>query len=985
MNTRRNFVNYATMTLHDGTVLNLTPSDFRISGNSFTDDLVDGDSFQIGSAIGKTATLLLDNTDGRTEIVGSSTVTYPHGKFSEYDFYMAYFTLYVCLPDSYHYEGELRDQMIRIGRFTVVNPVANSSTIEITGVDNMYMFDKSFDECNLDFTNGVSLLTVLNKCCQDCNVVIGYGSFDNQNLTVNKKPEGVTYRQVVSYIAQIAGCNAKITETGALTLVSYDMSPISANIDGGIFDSDNPYSTGDDIDGGYFDMSSAIVAGELTYVTPPESSSAPLLGLFVSNDTTGLIGTYDSYVYIDNISDEDNFNCQIIVYKYENSAYTVIETIGHIPVGYTRLSDLFVLQDDGNTTWYYIRFQQRNTREISFDVKVVLEEHYDGGDFTTPLRFHNLTATTGTQISTDDVQFTGVEVKVDETDVHYPDTDGWDNYVLLVSDNPFVEGYESNIAIFLYNKLSTLKFRPFSCQSIQDPTIEAGDCAIVYDTKGNMYNSIITNVQFTTGGYTELSCKAQSPIKQNSRYVNPAAQAVVQAEKKMDDYNAQVAHFNELASEALGYYQTVENNTSTGATITYIHNNPTLETSTIIWKITADGIFISEDGGQSYNAGYDTSTGTMLVNLVYARGLSCDWIRTGELDVGVGNEYNTGSVFRAFTDYVMNSIHVTAGSTITFRMDTLAARGFNSDAPLGVYVSNISTGDFTAYMTLSKYVDGSPVEIERLNLVPGNNLTATKLDHTLTTNPSYMIRFNANGGANEFDVDVYVPILNTSINNTGINTQKIIATGGEIAGYTINDPVNGNGLFYNKNDVYAEYSVNKMHIGGKDGNTWTFTATAEGGGFLHIDYASYSAGGLWITGNGANDIYDFSGGAMHITKSSVSCDAHGEVQWSGSDRKLKKNIKDLSIKKAQQLISMVRPREFEFKSKSGTRYGFIAQELREVLSENSGIEFENAGIRNINYNDFIAPLCMIVNKQQKEIDLLKAEVEQLKSIVNAKE
>ena len=221
MNTRRNFVNYATMTLSDGTVLNLTPSDFRISGQSFTDDWSDGEAFQVGTAIGKTATLLLDNTDGREEEIGSSTVVYPHGKFSDYDFYMAYFTLYVCLPDAYHYGGELRDQMIRIGRFTVTTPVANSATIEITGVDDMYMFDTSFDECTLDFstTPAPSLYTILYRCCQDCGVAVGFSAdFPNSTLTVSEKPEGVTYRQVVSYVAQMAGCNAVISETGALTL-----------------------------------------------------------------------------------------------------------------------------------------------------------------------------------------------------------------------------------------------------------------------------------------------------------------------------------------------------------------------------------------------------------------------------------------------------------------------------------------------------------------------------------------------------------------------------------------------------------------------------------------------------------------------------------------------------------------------------------------------------------------------------------------------
>ena len=81
MNKRRNFVNYATMTLANGTVLNLKPSDFRISGQSFTDDWNDGETFSIGTAIGKTATLLLDNTDGRTEIIDGQEVEYPHGKF----------------------------------------------------------------------------------------------------------------------------------------------------------------------------------------------------------------------------------------------------------------------------------------------------------------------------------------------------------------------------------------------------------------------------------------------------------------------------------------------------------------------------------------------------------------------------------------------------------------------------------------------------------------------------------------------------------------------------------------------------------------------------------------------------------------------------------------------------------------------------------------------------------------------------------------
>lgn len=525
---RRNFVNYADMTLSDGTVLHLGPSDFRIKGNTYTDDLCESTTFQLGSAIGKTCNICLDNTDGREEVVNGETVVYKHGKFSGYDFYMSYFTLKVVLPQAYHYNGELRDEVITIGTFTVTNPVSTGSTIEITAVDNMYLFDRAFDECNLDFSLGVTLSQVLNKCCTDCKVPIGYSTFDFSNNVVREKPEGCTYRQIVSYIAQIAGCNAVIDVNGALKLKPYDMRALD-NIDGGTFDSDTPYSTGAELDGGSF------------------------------------------------------------------------------------------------SPWD-------------------IGDQFDGGDFVTSLNFHNLYNLKSCTVSTDDIVFTGVSIKINETEMHVGSTDTavpWDYYAMVITDNKMIPEDSSTmlqIATSLYNKLKLLRFRAFDGQCTQDPTIEAGDCAVVYDIKGNMYNTIITNVSFSTGGYTNISCKAESPLSQKSRYINPAAQAVSQATKKMSEYNTQVAHFNELANAALGYYKTEQEDEETGSTITYIHDKPTLGSSRIIWKISAEGIFISEDGGTSYNAGLDTSTATMLMNLVYAHGVTCDWIHSGTLTLGGDND-----------------------------------------------------------------------------------------------------------------------------------------------------------------------------------------------------------------------------------------------------------------------------------------------------------------------------------------------------------
>lgn len=491
---RRNFVNYARMTLSDGTVLNLQPKDFRISGNEFTDELVDGDNFQFGTVIGKTVTIRLDNEDER---------------FSQYDFYMAKFILYVHLPEAYEDANHvMQDEVFTIGLFTVTEPTTTGTVIDIMGVDEMYKFDKSFDECNLDFSTRPTLYTILAKCCNDCNVAIGFTTFDNSTMSVTTRPEGATYREVVSYVCQIAGANARINTSGALTLIWYDMSVITSGLDGGTFS----YQDGDTADGGSF---------------------SPW-----------------------------------------NTGYA-----------------------------------------------------FDGGNFNTAAGFHQLAQVKGLTISTDDIHVTGVRVTYQDDSV----LAGTEGYVIELKDNPFTFEKLNQIATFLLSKLSSLVFRPFSCNYVQDITIEAGDVAVVWDIKGNAYNTIITNVKFSTNSFMDISCNAKSPAKQKSTYKNSAAQAVVEArrntEQQIDSYAQTVDHFNEIANAALGYYKT--ETTEQGATITYYHDASTLQASTNIVKVTGSGIFISDDGGQSYSSGYEISTATMLMNLVYAHGITADWVESG--------------------------------------------------------------------------------------------------------------------------------------------------------------------------------------------------------------------------------------------------------------------------------------------------------------------------------------------------------------------
>jgi len=633
----------------------------------------------------------------------------------------------------------------------------------------------------------------------------------------------------------------------------------------------------------------------------------------------------------------------------------------------------------------------------------------DGGTFTDLQSGAYLTQNFEMEVSTDDIVVTGCRVR-NTTSKDDPYDEIWvdptieqdhERYVLVIENNPFITSTNAaTIANTVGSTLAGLPIRGFTATSLSDFSYETGDMVTIIDFRGNRYYTWITSFTFTTNNSEQFACGVESIRKRSeerfSSSVKTLAEANENANTMLTDYDRAVKAMNELAQNAIGYnkYEGARD----GKTITWLYNgsniditdpsHPLFSDSTVVFEISGDGVFVSNDGGQTYSNGYDANSGTAILSLLYTVGLTSDWIRTGTLDVGGLN--NEDGVIRVSNRATASS--ETVDNTDVYKWLYIGPSQINKSGTYRVFytISNVEAGKDEVIKCQIQKRDlwgGSTytfkVIVDTFDITEHSGELPIKFDvDTSNADVYYAIQFSRVVTTNAaFTVTTSYNKINTIIDREGVTTTMLTADGGEIAGYTINDPVNGNGLFYNKNDIYAEYSVNKMHVGGRDGSYWTFCATANNGEFLHIDYGQSNSGGLWITNNGSNNVYDFTGGAMHITKSSVSCDAHGEVVWSGSDRKLKKNIKNLTLKKAKELIFSVLPREFEMKSRKGKRYGFIAQELRENLSDDSGIEFESNGIRNINYNDFIAPLCMVVKKQQEEIDLLKQEVALLKKKV----
>ena len=225
----RKFSAKANITLADNTSLNITDADIMQGGVTIEDGVSSPNEFEIGGVVIGQLTLTLNNLDN---------------KFSLYDFYGATINIQVGL--------DLADgttEWIPKGYFTVDEAISESSTVTLTALDNMSKFDKPYSKSTLKYP--ATLAEVLRDVCSCCNVILSTQTFLSSDYLVTQRPadDKTTFREVVSWIAQLAGCFARINYNGELTLSWYDYSCFDFNdyLDGGSF---LDYESGDNADGG---------------------------------------------------------------------------------------------------------------------------------------------------------------------------------------------------------------------------------------------------------------------------------------------------------------------------------------------------------------------------------------------------------------------------------------------------------------------------------------------------------------------------------------------------------------------------------------------------------------------------------------------------------------------------------------------------------------------------------------------------------------
>lgn len=220
------------ITLADGTKLEYGPERLWSGGLSI-EDAVSGTDFGPGGVVIGQCTVKLGNMDEA---------------LSGYDFIGAQVIPYVGMV------FEDSTEWLKKGVFTVETPTFKAGLVTLTCLDKLYKLDRSYDT-SLHFP--VALANIVLDVCECCGVELVSSQFPNAGFTVQNKPDSATtYREVLSYAAQIAGCFARCNVGGELELRWFDVTALESNdLDGGRLDDTTQaaYPSGDTADGGQFD------------------------------------------------------------------------------------------------------------------------------------------------------------------------------------------------------------------------------------------------------------------------------------------------------------------------------------------------------------------------------------------------------------------------------------------------------------------------------------------------------------------------------------------------------------------------------------------------------------------------------------------------------------------------------------------------------------------------------------------------------------
>lgn len=602
----------------------------------------------------------------------------------------------------------------------------------------------------------------------------------------------------------------------------------------------------------------------------------------------------------------------------------------------------------------------------------------DGGTFTETRNYHNIYTQKDLNVATDDVVITGVKVTVTSKEDKTKDVNalaGKEGYVVSISDNPFISADKAQtVADYIFKKIGGMRFRPLDATLLSNPLIESGDVALVTDRKQNTYSCFISNRAFTVGSGTKISCDAENASRNSADKFSNETKAIVQARKvaqaQLSAYDKQMQLLTQLMSQSLGLFKT-EQVQEDGSIIYIMHNKADLNSSNIQWKMTANGMAVSNDYGKTWKAGIDKD-GNAIFNIMSAIGINFDWAHGGTLTLGGenntnGKQYvkdangktlvtldNKGIALDSSVKIAWDNVAEATAKVTQITKDTVTTSYVNA---LSVKAGSVDAEDITGTTITGKNIVGGTIDI-------GNGVFAVDNDGKVTAS-----NLNMSGGS---------IALNGNLSNSTIDLTATDNSGNNYGLW-----MNGAVLRIVKNDE------NLITLYGTTGSIGAQTMYAQE---IQSDKFREPNRGTAMCGDATGHTYH-----CGWNGSALSFQVDTTWVWSSSDKRLKKNIKAIN----QDYIDAVGSVDlFQYNlnrqgySDKPLYFGAMAQDIIEKLKdkghvdENLDMIFQNKATSDddtlyygMNYEQFLilrlAGDEQKIDKMQKRIDELEDKFSRL--------
>jgi phage-related protein len=446
-------------------------------------------------------------------------------------------------------------------------------------------------------------------------------------------------------------------------------------------------------------------------------------------------------------------------------------------------------------------------------------------------------------ISTDMIRITGVKAENDDGDEKQSYIVGSEDYCFLI-ENPLISGKEAQALQLIGNVIVGLEFYIFSGDHISNPLAEFMDPCFVQDMKGNLFFSVLSNITYTYLGSTSISCDTDSPETVKSQKATSGSKVYQNLKKQQQvikkEFEKQMDALEKQVSNAPGTYISSEVQPD-GSSIYYLHDKPTLAESKSVFKITADTITASTDGGKTWNGGF-TVDGVMIAKIMTTIGINFDWGVGGTLIIQDRNGKQT-----VYMDAETGEVRLSVVS-LSIQGETVAdIAEKKAESSLNDFKSNIYNPMIS---NLQKQIDG---QIETfyydyeptLNNVPAKEWdteekkTAHEGDLFYWKSKGYAYRFQKDGSAWSWqlvqDTDITLAMQKAAEAKDTADSKRRVFTATPYPPYDVGDLWVGN----DTSDLMR--CQRSRQSGSYDASDWIkavkYTDDSELNNFIYTDYA----------------------------------------------------------------------------------------------------------------------------------------------------